>query len=266
MMEKQASHESGYSTCSADTSDLSDSNINKRETKESEKLTPESESASACDDRESNDSCIIFEVDTSSPSDHDEPSTNKFDLPSSEHDFQITNGINSDTVGSDKVDYMPESAVIREFCPELEEIFSHHLLKLSAQLYSKYLIEGNVHKETNELTGMSDLMKASRVLSAVELKLKFSPPCVLYSFIEILAKCGMKDLAEKMKQSYDSRGDGPSGQMFKEERYFSSSGATSSSGLMITNKQLLCIAVCTFVFCYVIILSHVCMYMYFCTY
>ena len=49
----------------------------------------------------------------------------------------------------------------------------------------------------------------------------------------------------------------------RRERHCSCHGVASSSGP--TTKQLLCGTVCTIAFCYAIILSHACMYLYFCT-
>ena len=174
--EKVCSFESGYG--SVDMNDSSDSVICKREPKESVKLIPESESASAYGDGESNSSAINFKVDTSSPS--DEQYTDMSDMPSSEHSLQTANEIDSDTARSsfiEEVDHdTPELDAIRKVWPEILDRVSHgHILpEFSVELYSKRLIDHKLLDEINETTGSNDYQKALRLLSVVESKLKFN--------------------------------------------------------------------------------------------
>lgn len=122
--------------------------------------------------------------------------------------FVDVNPLHSVTCGRaftmlEEVDYDTlETGAIRNFYSELSEQICHQLHQISSELYSKRLIEHPILEQAFELSGDFIQTKAVKVLSAVVTKVK-SSPSLFTLFIQILEKCGLEEIAERIKSSYE---------------------------------------------------------------
>ena len=114
-----------------------------------------------------------------------------------------------DSAATDDVDYETrESTAIRNVYPQLAERISHQLPTVSSHLYSCGLIENELKNEVVETTGKCNSMKADYLVTVVQTKLKTSPN-KFGCFIKVLEECDIQDIAEKVKECYESDSQEP---------------------------------------------------------
>ena len=142
-------------------------------------------------------------IGTDAPSEaHTEPS----EFP--EHVVDTCPGTATDVNNPmEEVDYETlETGAIRKFYSDLCKVISQEVDIVSTELYSCKLIERTKLDQILELTGNSNYPKAAMVLNTVLTKLESAPSRRMFDdFIQILEKCGVQEIAEQIRASYDKQ-------------------------------------------------------------
>ena len=97
-----------------------------------------------------------------------------------------------------------ETGALRQFYPKLLEQMKQQLDQVSPELYSEGLIEYPTLCQVSEVSGQSFQAKAEKVLDAVRAKV-ISGPENFTIFIQILEKCGFKEISEKILERYSEK-------------------------------------------------------------
>ena len=98
-----------------------------------------------------------------------------------------------------------ETRAIRKFYPDLSNVISQELGVVSTELYACNLIERTKLDQILAISGISDHSKAMMVLNAVLSKIEVSDPGKFHDFLQILGKCGVQEIAERIRTNFDEQ-------------------------------------------------------------